>query len=191
MTYPKDQTNPVFILPLVDQYGNPVTGVTAPTVYLSRTQLANGALVPWVQGPDFTWHELTNGEAFKGVYKLRQTDSPTVSGVGVVGVCALSVYSTDHDTAAGLVVYQVGEPPAAGPSPAAVADAVWDEAVAGHTAAGTYGEELHVAKAMLANRREHTVPTGVDVVKDNDGTTTLRTLTPRDGGDTIIVEPTT
>jgi hypothetical protein len=189
MIYAKDQANPVFIVALVDQYGNPVTGVISPTVYLSRIQLANGAVSPWVQGTDFTWHELTNGEAFKGVYKLRQTDSPTASAVGIVGVCALSVYQSDHNTAAGVMVYQVENQSAGGPLPGAVADAVWDEAVAGHATAGTYGEELHVAKAMLANQREHTIATGVDVVKDNDGTTTLRTMTPSDDGDKIIVTP--
>jgi len=51
--------------------------------------------------------------------------------------------------------------------------------------------EVHLAKAMLANKRIHTISTGVDVVKDDDGTTTLRTMTPTDGGeDTIVVEPT-
>ena len=50
--------------------------------------------------------------------------------------------------------------------------------------------ELHTAFAMLANRRVHTISTGVDVVMDNDGVTPLRTMTPTDGGDdTITVEP--
>ncbi len=50
--------------------------------------------------------------------------------------------------------------------------------------------ELHVAFAMLANKRVHTISTGVDVVMENDGATPLRTMTPTDGGDdTIAVEP--
>lgn len=39
-------------------------------------------------------------------------------------------------------------------------------------------DELHVIKAMVANKSEYTVSTGVMVVKDDDGTTTLKTLTP-------------
>jgi len=188
MQYTKDQSNPVFLVALVDEYGAPVTGVTGPTVTLSKSQAANGTTVIWVETTDFTWHELTDGEKFKGVYKLRQADSPNVDAVDTEGKSALSVYKTDHDTAAGGLVYQV-EDSSGGSSAAAIADAVWDEAIADHESAGTYGEELHLAKAMLANKREHTVATGVDVVKDNDGTTTLRTMTPSDEDGTIIVTP--
>ncbi len=46
--------------------------------------------------------------------------------------------------------------------------------------------ELHVTYAMVANEREHTISTGVDVIKDNDGMTTLRTMTPVDNGDDSI-----
>ena len=72
----------------------------------------------------------------------------------------------------------------------AVADAVLDESVSAHQSAGSLGAELRLAKAMLANRRVHTVSTGVDQVYDDNGTTLLRTLTPTDGGsDTIDVQP--
>jgi len=47
--------------------------------------------------------------------------------------------------------------------------------------------ELHVAFAMLANKRSHTISTGVDQVMDNDQTTLLRTMTPTDGGSDLIV----
>ena len=66
---------------------------------------------------------------------------------------------------------------------------VWDEAVADHTAADTTGIELHLAKAALVNKRLHTITTGVDVIKDNDGTTTLRTLTPSETAGVITVTP--
>ena len=66
---------------------------------------------------------------------------------------------------------------------------VWDEAVADHAAADTTGSELHLAKAALANKRQHTIATGVDVIKDNDGTTTLRTLTPSETAGVITVTP--
>ncbi|MCZ6653659.1 MAG: hypothetical protein O7D91_11610 [Planctomycetota bacterium] len=66
---------------------------------------------------------------------------------------------------------------------------VWDEAVADHAAADTTGSELHLAKAALVNKRQHTIATGVDVIKDNDGTTTLRTLTPSETAGVITVTP--
>lgn len=189
MTYAKNVSNPVFLVALTDQYGAPVVGVTAPTVYLSKSQAADAASVQWVEDTDFTWHELTNGERFKGVYKLRQAGAPNVSAVDTEGRCALSVYKTSHDTAAGAMAYAVEDRSASGPLPASIADSVWDEAIAAHQTGGSFGQELHLAKAMLANQREHTVPTGVDVVKDNDGTTTLRTMTPSSAGDVITVTP--
>jgi len=78
---------------------------------------------------------------------------------------------------------------AALPEAAEVADAVWDEAVAGHQASGTAGQELHLAKAALVNKRQHTIATGVDVIKDNDGSTTLRTLTPSEAAGVVTVTP--
>lgn len=77
-----------------------------------------------------------------------------------------------------------------GASAAEIADAVLDETVADHQTAGSLGAELHLAKAMLANKRRHTVSTGIDEVFDDDGTTLLRTMTPSDGGDDQIeVDP--
>ena len=66
---------------------------------------------------------------------------------------------------------------------------VWDETVVDHTAADMTGIELHLAKAALVNKRQHTIATGVDVIKDNDGTTTLRTLTPSETAGVITVTP--
>ena len=48
-------------------------------------------------------------------------------------------------------------------------------------------DEVHLAKAALVNRREHTVDTGVDVIKDDDDATTLRTLTPSETGGVVTV----
>ncbi|MCK4659158.1 MAG: hypothetical protein KAV82_06510, partial [Phycisphaerae bacterium] len=114
MIYAKNISNPVFLVPLVDQYGAPVTGVTSPTVYLSKDQGANATIVQWVETTDFTWHELTSNETCKGLYKLRQVDNPNVNAVSVEGACLLSVYKTDHDTAAGSVAYQVEDQSAGG-----------------------------------------------------------------------------
>lgn len=50
-------------------------------------------------------------------------------------------------------------------------------------------EEIHLAKAALVNKREHTVASGVDVIKDDDGSTTIRTLTPSELDGVITVTP--
>ena len=50
-------------------------------------------------------------------------------------------------------------------------------------------DELHLAKAALVNLREHTIATGVDVIKDDDDGTTIRTLTPSEADGVITVTP--
>ncbi len=155
MSYPKDQASPVFLVRLVDEYGDPVTGVTAPTVKLSKSQAADTTTVTWVETTDFTWHELTGGDSLKGWYKLRQVDSPNVDAVDTAGACALSVYKTDYDTAAGELVYQVEDQSASGVLPTAIADAIWDELHAGHEDAGSMGETLLIIKAVLAHQMVH------------------------------------
>lgn len=50
-------------------------------------------------------------------------------------------------------------------------------------------DELHLCKAALVNKRVHTVATGVDVIKDDDGTTTLKTLTPSEASGVVTVTP--
>ena len=107
MTYKKNAANPVFLVRLVDSSGAPVTGITAPTVTLSKSQAANTTTVPWVEDTDFTWHELTGGEACKGCYKLRQKDAPNVSAVDTVGACLLHVHKTAVATASAVVAYDV------------------------------------------------------------------------------------
>lgn len=80
----------------------------------------------------------------------------------------------------------VTAPGTTAPTAAEVADAVLNELVTEHQSAGSLGAELHLSKAMLANKRVHTVSTGVDRVYDDNGTTLLRTMTPTDGGDDLI-----
>ena len=53
-------------------------------------------------------------------------------------------------------------------------------------ASGVIGDEVHLCKAALVNKRVHTVSTGVDQIKDDDDTTTLVTMTPQDGGNDVI-----
>ena len=50
-------------------------------------------------------------------------------------------------------------------------------------------DEVHLAKAALVNARTHTIDTGVDAIKDDDGTTTLRTMTPTEDEGIITVTP--
>ncbi len=50
-------------------------------------------------------------------------------------------------------------------------------------------DEQHLAKAALVNLREHTIASGVDVIKDDDGATTIRTLTPSESDGVITVTP--
>lgn len=50
-----------------------------------------------------------------------------------------------------------------------------------------YLDEVHLAKAALVNARSHTIDTGVDVIRDDDGTTPLRTLTPSESGGVVSV----
>ncbi len=50
-------------------------------------------------------------------------------------------------------------------------------------------DEQHLAKAALVNLREHTIASGVDVIKDDDDTTTIRTLTPSESNGVITVTP--
>lgn len=126
MSYELNSLNPVFLVQLVDRYNNPVTGQTGLTVKLSKNQGADTTTVAWVETTDYTLHELTDGESCKGWYKLRQVDSPNVDAVDTEGVCGLSVYKTDYDTASGAVAYTV---------------------VAGSS------DDLVLAKALLANKQ--------------------------------------
>lgn len=155
MSYAKDQANAVFLVKLVDQYGDPVTGITAPTVKLSKSQGADTITITWVETTDFTWHELTSGDHCKGCYKLRQVDSPNVDAVDTAGACLLTVYKTDYDTAVGELAYRVEDRSASGGLAAAFADAVWDEARADHVSAASTGEALQIIKAVLAHQMIH------------------------------------
>jgi hypothetical protein len=53
--------------------------------------------------------------------------------------------------------------------------------------ASSLGTELHLVKAVLANKTQFTVSTGVLVVKDDDGTTTLATFTPTEASGVVTV----
>ena len=48
---------------------------------------------------------------------------------------------------------------------------------------------MHLVKASLANKRTHTIETAVDVIKDDDGSTTLLTLTPTEASGVVTMTP--
>ncbi len=95
--------------------------------------------------------------------------------IGTTGVYRFSLSTSEMDAATVTVVC------------VDAAGSEWDPlTVVLHTA---IAEELHLTKAALVNKREHTVATGVDVIKDDDGSTTIRTLTPSEADGVITVTP--
>jgi len=50
-----------------------------------------------------------------------------------------------------------------------------------------FPDEVHLAKAALANARTHTIDTGVDEIKDDDGVTTIRTMTPSENNGVVTI----
>ncbi|MCK4623860.1 MAG: hypothetical protein KAV00_01000 [Phycisphaerae bacterium] len=178
MDYAKNQANPVFLVPLVDQYGAPATGIVAPDVHVVTGQGATATVVAWVEDTDFTWQELTSGEATKGVYRLRQMDSPNVDAVATEGACWLSAHKTLHDIAAGAVAYQVVDRASTGSVPAAIADAVADELLSGHTTDGSLAALLTRLVEVLTTKRDLDLTTGVQTLYNVAGDTARYTVTP-------------
>lgn len=76
-----------------------------------------------------------------------------------------------------------------GQSAEQIAAEILDASVASHKTAGTVGGELHLAKAMMANKKLMTVETGVIAVKDDNGTDTLVTLTPTEADGVVTITP--
>ncbi len=71
--------------------------------------------------------ELTSGElGTLGMARIRYKSANTAESMAAIQVGAFDVYSAAS----------------AGPSAAAIADAVWDEATTSHTTSGTFGEQL-------------------------------------------------
>ena len=176
MSYIKDSSNPVFLVELRDQYGSLVTGVTSPTVYLSKSQTADTTTVQWVETTDFTWHELTSTEIMKGVYKLRQIDSPNVDAVDTLGQCMVHVYKTDVDTAYGARVYSVGEK--AGYSLAATGLDLITATVSG--VASTWPEMMVALWRRF--KKKHKMTSTELICYDDDGTTPTTTQSLSDTG---------
>lgn len=92
----------------------------------------------------------------------------------------ITVAANDYEItdATGRMFYIEIRQTSTGSSAATIADAVWDEANADHRAAGSMGLAQQETKAMVKNKRTHTISTGVDVVYDDDDATPLVTVTP-------------
>jgi len=56
-------------------------------------------------------------------------------------------------------------------------------------AAGSVLDDVRLARAALVNKRTHDVPTAVNTIFDNDGVTTLVTLTPDESHGVVTITP--
>lgn len=174
MQIPADSTNVTVTIFAVDEVtGLPHTGLEAGdvTAYYARTRgNATAISVSALSDPDdahadggFIEIDAAN---MKGVYRFDVPDAAFASGVDGATIVL---------QAAGVILRPVD---------------VQLISASGGGLTPELAEELHLCKAALVNRRVHTVSTGVNQIKDDDGTTTLVTLTPTDGGeDTIVIEP--
>ena len=110
------------------------------------------------------------------------------TGIGTLNHIGNGHYYADVDLTNGTLAVSLGDRLIGRFKSAATAEAPsLTEMVAVDHDAG----ELHLIKAMLSNKRTHTVSTGVDKIFDDDGTTLLKTMTPTDDDDdTVTITPT-
>jgi len=165
LTYPLNESQPMFLLTLVDRYGYPVTGVTTPTVKIVRLSGATPTVTALTEGVDFEWHELTDGSVFKGTYAVVLTTDPDPDPVDTVGIVRLCAYKTDFDTAYGQVTFRVV-------NESSLLDEVLPD---GKPALGTVAEALKAARASVAGTREGR--DGVERLHDTDRATVIFTRT--------------
>ena len=116
--------------------------------------------------------------------------SPTVQIVKAGGSSYGNIAGTWAEVGSGT--YRIGLAPAdVDTAGAAMLKVTADGAVAQYVPLQVvrFIDEVHLAKAALVNARTHTIETGVDAIKDDDGTTVLRTLTPGESGGVVTVTP--
>lgn len=155
----------VYVIAVDDRTGQPKTGLAAGDVTASYVR-TRGAAVPIsvsvLAGPSAAHADggfvEVDAATMPGLYRFDLPDAAVAAGAN-----QLTVMLTADDTIVALFKASL--------SPALVGD---------------LSTELHLCKAALVNKRLHTISTGVDVIKDDDGTTTLVTLTPMDGGSDVI-----
>lgn len=155
----------VYVIAVDDRTGQPKTGLVAGDVtaaYVRTREAAAAIPVSALAGPSAAHTEggfvEVNATEMPGLYRFDLPDAAVASGAD-----QLTVMLKADDTIVALFEASL--------APAVIAD---------------ISTEVHLCKAALVNKREHTISTGVDVIKDDDGTTTLVTLTPIDGGSDVI-----
>lgn len=137
-----------------------------------RVDLGDGAKNLTATGGAFELTILVGGQTWNG--------GPETIICG--GAVRSTLRSQDFEVEAGEQVLVKVKSPNAGDTDVDVTARLYDVTVPGAT-------ELHLVKAMLANKHLHTVATGVDVVKDDDGSTTLHTYTPSEAAGVVTLTP--
>jgi len=157
--------NSIYVRAVDDRTGQATTGLTAGVVsaYYARGRSAAVAVpVVALASPDAAHADggfiEVDPVGMPGLYRFDLPDA--VAAVGAVQVVVML-------TAADALF------------------SVFEAALSSGTLADV-APEVHLCKAALVNKRQHTISTGVDVIMDDDGTTTLVTLTPVDGGNDVI-----
>lgn len=154
-----------YVIAVDDRTGQPKTGLIAGDISAGYARTRGAAVSisvsvlasPSAAHADGGFVEVDES-AMPGLYRFDLPDAAVASGADQV-----TIMLTADDT--------IIAPLKASLTPAVISD---------------LSTELHLCKAALVNKREHTISTGVDVIKDDDGTTTLVTLTPVDGGGDVI-----
>lgn len=126
---------------LLDNTGLPVTGKLAADVTIT---CKNGATTTSVGSSPVAWNEITTGAfANEGYYEMELADTVAVQA----GMFTYAVSCVGARTFVGSVNVTDSAGGGGGPTAAQIADAVWDEALAGHAIAGSTGEALSDAAA--------------------------------------------
>ncbi len=169
-TMAPDSTDATVYLRAVDSIsGLPKTGLTYTdvTARYVRTRAAAVTIAPAsLAGPDAAHAEggfvEVDAVYAQGLYRLDVPDAAVAAGADFVAV----IVQATHVLFAPIGIL--------------LASAISQAAL----------DELHLCKAVLANKRVRTLSDGADVVKDDDGETNLVTLTPAfDGVESVTRTP--
>ncbi|NOX58650.1 MAG: hypothetical protein GXP29_07300 [Planctomycetes bacterium] len=166
ISFPEDsQDVTVEVFAVADLTGLPATGLTFSDVsvyYVRNRSVSVQIVLSALAGPsaahtDGGFVEI-DATGAPGWYRLDLPDAVLAAGANTVTVIPASV---------GFLFAPV-------------------RAQIGAVMSASLANEVHLCKAALVNRRVHTISTGVDEIKDDDGVSTLVTMTPQDGGDDIV-----
>ncbi len=135
-----------------------------------------------------TGHTAQSGDSYA---RLGAPTGPSVSAdVAAVGVNTAAILTDTNELQTDDVPGLIGA--LNDPDAADIADAVYDEARAGHKAAGSFGEAINRVHAADANRLVSNNYTGLTTVYEDDGVTVSHQRTVGDGAtdDEVEVLPT-